>query len=101
MKKVRKKPEKKSTGEKARKKYGKQITEKSTGKGTGKKYGGKSTGKKVRAKVTCLPVTSLLVKHAHGITSGSSSSLLRKCGFVRPHILLSLLCMRNINCKPH
>jgi hypothetical protein len=48
----------------------------------------------VRGKATWLPVTSLLVKHAHGITSGhvtsgSSSSLLRKCGCVLPHILLA------------
>ena len=64
-------------------KYGKKSTEKKYGN---KKYG-KIREKKVRGKVTWLPVTSLLVKYAHGITSGSSSSLLLKCDLKTAYIL--------------
>jgi hypothetical protein len=59
-----------------RKKYGK--------KSTGKKYG-ESTGEKNKGKCH---VTLLLVKHAHGITSGRSSSLLHKCYLKTSYILL-------------
>jgi hypothetical protein len=46
----------------------------------GKKYGEKSTGES--------HVTSLLVKHAHGITSGCSPLLSRKCYLKTAYILL-------------
>jgi hypothetical protein len=63
----------------------------------GKKYGKKSTGKEIEGKKIeekKVMEKSLLVKHAHGITSGCSSSLLHKCDFVRPHILLMSLYRR-------
>ena len=60
---------KKSTRKKVRRKtiWDEKVQEKSTGK--------KSTGKKYGGKFTWLPVTSLLVKHAHGITSDCSPLL--------------------------
>jgi hypothetical protein len=91
------------------------LLRKNTGKKTGKivrkkKYGEKSAEKKVRnkklrenstgkkstgKKIVKSHVTSgqglfrlLLVKHAHGITSGSSSLFLLKCDLSCPHILL-------------
>jgi hypothetical protein len=76
---------KKKYGEKSAEKKvrNKKLRENSTGK--------KSTGKKiVKSHVTSGQglFRLLLVKHAHGITSGSSSLFLLKCDLSCPHILL-------------
>jgi hypothetical protein len=77
----KKKYGKKSSGEKVRGK-------KSTGKYTGKKYGKHIEGKSHVTSGQGL-FRSLLVKHAHCITSGSSSSsLLLKYDLNCTHILL-------------